>query len=108
MATSTEPQVLVTRNDTDQRFVLDKVGWQGDEAMRPLVSLRVFRLKPEGAYESCATSPALPFLPLDEVTRLLKSGVTMNHTRWGRMIRASVRDELAPRDRRAGEGAAQL
>jgi Uma2 family endonuclease len=70
-------------------------------------SLRVFRLKPDGAYESCAKSPAFPFLPLDEVTRLLKSGATMNHTLWGRMVRAWVRDELAPRDRRAGDAAGQ-
>ena len=63
MATSTEPQVLVTRNDTDQRFVLDNVGWQGDEAKRQLVSLRALPAQAGGGLRVVRDEPRLPLPP---------------------------------------------
>jgi hypothetical protein len=116
MAASTEPPVLVARNDSHQRFVVYNVGWQGHEAMLQLVGDRPIRLAydrgnlelitPSKKHE---TNKGLPgrlvetlteeLEPLNEVTRLLMPGATMNHTRWGRMVRTWVRDELAPRDR---------
>lgn len=62
-------------------------------------SLRVFLLGANGIYQESANSAAFPFLPMDEVARLLREGATMDHSRWGRMVRAWVRDELAPRAR---------
>jgi hypothetical protein len=106
MATGTEPQAQVSRTDTGPRFVLDQVGWQGYERTSQFVGDRPIRLTPDRVTEVCATSSAFPpFLPLDKATRLLKLGSTMNQSRWGRMVREWVRDELPPRDQCAGDEA---
>jgi Uma2 family endonuclease len=68
-------------------------------------SFRVFRLRDDRTYEPCTTSPTFPFLPLDEVVRLLEQGATMDQSRWGRMVRAWVRNELAPRYQRRPDAA---
>ena len=59
--------------------------------------LIVERLRPDGTYEACAHSPAFPFLPLDEVVRLVKEGESMVFAQWGRMVQEWVRNELRPR-----------
>jgi hypothetical protein len=107
MATGTAPQVQVSRTDIGDRQGIDAAPglpelWRFDGE-----SLRVFRHKLDGAFETWATSPVIFFLPLVEVTGLPKLGATMNHTRWWRKVRGWVRDELTSRDRRAGDEAGQ-
>jgi Uma2 family endonuclease len=95
-------EIDITRSSLDRQGIYAALGvpevWRFDGE-----SLRVYRLKPDGAYEACGTSPAFPFFPLVEVARLLKEGATMDHSRWGRMVREWVRHELAPRYRPQGD-----
>jgi Uma2 family endonuclease len=59
--------------------------------------LRVARLQKNGAYRKAAKSRTFPFLPLDEVGRLVTMGTTMVHSRWARLVREWVRKDLVPR-----------
>jgi Uma2 family endonuclease len=89
-------EIDITRSSLDRQGIYAALGvpelWRFDGE-----SLRVFRLRADRTYEPCTASPAFPFLPLDDVVRLLKQGATMDQSRWGRMVRAWVRNDLAPR-----------
>jgi Uma2 family endonuclease len=60
-------------------------------------TLRVSVLQPDGTYADREISPSLPFLPMDEVFRLIALGDGMDHSRWGKLVRAWVREVLVPR-----------
>jgi Uma2 family endonuclease len=89
-------EIDITRSSLDRQGIYAALGvpelWRFDGE-----SLRVFRLRDDGTYEPCTNSPMFPFLPLEDVVRLLKQGATMDQSRWGRMVREWVRNELAPR-----------
>ena len=89
-------EIDITRSSLDRQGIYAALGvpelWRFDGE-----SLRVFRLRDDRTYELCTASPMFPFLPLDEVVRLLKQGATMDQSRWGRIVRAWIRDDLAPR-----------
>lgn len=53
----------------------------------------------DGVYAASETSLAFPFLPMAEVARFVVEDDGTDDTRWGRSVRAWVRDELAPRFR---------
>lgn len=98
-------EIDISRSSLDRMGIYAALGvpeiWRFDGK-----TLRVGRLGEEGTYLPCPSSPALPFLPMDEVVRFLRLAEGMDHSRWGREFRAWVRDELAPRHRGgAGAGA---
>lgn len=57
-------------------------------------TLTALLLQPDGTYRESPTSLALPFVPLAEVLRFQFDHDPRNDTRWGRAVRAWVRDEL--------------
>lgn len=67
-------------------------------------ALRIFLLREDGTYVASASSRHFPFLPVDEMVRLVLEATSMVHTRWGRMIREWIRTELAPRYQGPPEG----
>jgi Uma2 family endonuclease len=89
-------EIDITRSSLDRQGIYAALGvpelWRFDGE-----SLRVLRLRDDRTYEPCTASPTFPFLPLGDVVRLLKQGATMDQSRWGRMVREWVRNELAPR-----------
>ncbi|HMB04478.1 MAG TPA: Uma2 family endonuclease [Isosphaeraceae bacterium] len=99
-------EIDISRSSLDRQAICAALGvpelWRFDGE-----SLRVSRLRADGTYEACATSPAFPFLPLDEVVRFLKQGARINHSRWGRMVREWIRNELVPRYQRRADDAEQ-
>jgi Uma2 family endonuclease len=88
-------EIDITRSSLDRQAIYAVLGvpelWRFDGE-----SLRVSRLRADGTYKACATSPAFPLLPLDEVVRLLKPGATIDHSRWGRMVREWIRTCWSP------------
>jgi Uma2 family endonuclease len=62
-------------------------------------TLDVLLLQADGTYSSCANSSAFPFLPMQEVARRLIEYDLSNDSRWGREVRAWVRNEVGPRFR---------
>lgn len=68
-------------------------------------TLRVAVLRPDGTYAERDSSPSFPFLPLAEVVRLVAMAEGMDHSRWGRQVRAWVREVLVPLHRPPGGGA---
>jgi Uma2 family endonuclease len=99
-------EIDITRSSLDRQAIYAALGvpelWRFHGE-----SLRVSRLRADGTYEACATSPAFPFLPIDEVVRLLKQGATMDHSRWGRMVREWIRNVLVSRYQRRADDAEQ-
>lgn len=65
-------------------------------------TLKALVLGADGAYAVSESSLAFPFLPMSEVARLVIEYDAANDTRWGRSVRAWVRDDLAPRFRAEG------
>lgn len=66
--------------------------------------LRIFVLRDDATYVASASSRHFPFLPVDDMVRLVLKATSMVHTRWGRMIREWIRTELAPRYQGPPEG----
>jgi Uma2 family endonuclease len=62
-------------------------------------SLFILKLQAGGAYAPAEVSGILPFLSPADVARFLRDYDQKNDTRWGRALRAWVREELAPRVR---------
>ena len=52
--------------------------------------LRVYVLQDDGNYAERQSSPAFPFLPLDEVKRFLDRAATTDETSWIRSFRSWV------------------
>ena len=50
-----------------------------------------------GRYDVHETSAAFPFVPIPEVTRWILDSDFTNDTRWGRSLRAWIRNEIVPR-----------
>lgn len=63
-------------------------------------TLSVMLLGPDGAYAESATSATFPYLPMDEVVRFLRDD-EWDDSRWGRALRAWVREVVVPK---AGDG----
>ena len=59
-------------------------------------TLRVETLQPDRTYETVDFSPALPFLPLEEVVNWLERGENIGQTPWLRAFRKWVQTEIAP------------
>ena len=67
-------------------------------------AIEVHVLQADGRYTVQDSSPNFPFLPIDELERLLSAAATMHHTNWARSFRAWVRAQIAPRFEDAGDG----
>jgi Uma2 family endonuclease len=67
-------------------------------------AISVLKLQANGSYAGAEASGVLPFLPMAEVARFLREYKQNDDTRWGIAVRTWVRDELAPRVRRAADG----
>ena len=93
-------EVEISRSALDRMGIYAALGvpevWRFDGE-----TLRVERLQDDRTYVLSATSLSFPFLATDEVVRFLRLAASMDHSEWGRRLRAWVRDELA---RRVGEG----
>lgn len=89
-------EIDITRSSLDRQDIYAALGvpevWRFDAT-----SLQVLILRPDGRYDTAASSRLFPFLPLDDVARRLREGAGMTHSLWGRQVRAWIRDELAPR-----------
>ena len=59
-------------------------------------TLRVVLLQPDGTYAESDVSASFPFVALADVRRLLEENDGTDDTRWGRSVRAWVRDVVAP------------
>jgi Uma2 family endonuclease len=60
-------------------------------------SLRVLERQPDGTYAERDRSPSLPYLPLDEVVRLIREAESLNDDpRWLDQVAQWVRDVLGP------------
>lgn len=57
----------------------------------------VLKLQADGTYATADASGVLPFLPMADVARFLREYDQNNDTRWGRAVRAWVREDLVPR-----------
>lgn len=64
-------------------------------------SLQILLLGNNGKYLESETSASFPFVPIDDVRRLLGEDDGTNDTRWGRSVRAWVRETVLPRYRGA-------
>jgi Uma2 family endonuclease len=89
-------EVDITSSSIDRMGVYAGLGvrevWRTDGA-----TLQVYKLRADGEYEPCSASPALPFVPLDEVLPLLNQHA--NVTDDGELVRlfcAWVRERVAP------------
>jgi Uma2 family endonuclease len=60
-------------------------------------SLTMYRLQPDGQYQSCPESQSFPGLQPSDVLRFLGLGRAMDKTRWARELRDWVRNEFLPR-----------
>ncbi len=60
-------------------------------------SLRILERQPDGTYAGRDRSPALPFLPTEDVVRLLREAEELDdNARWGDRVAQWVRDVLEP------------
>lgn len=90
-------EVEITRSAVDRMAIYAGLGvpevWRHGKK-----SLRVAVLQPDGTYAEQESSPSLPFLPMAEVFRLvsLVEDEGMDHSSWGRLVRAWVRENILP------------
>lgn len=59
-------------------------------------TIRVRELQPDGLYVERGRSPALPFVPLDELATFVSEGSGGDHAAWGRRLRAWIRGTILP------------
>ena len=59
-------------------------------------TLRALQLQTDSTYAERDRSPALPFVPLFELSRFVQKGAGADHASWGRQFRAWVRDVILP------------
>lgn len=59
-------------------------------------TLRIFRLRPDGAYELTEVSPSFPFLPIKEFEEFIDPRPGEDQTSWSKRFRAWVRERVLP------------
>ena len=98
-------EIEISRSILDRLKIYGSLGfpeiWRFDGE-----TLRVERLRPDRTYETINFSPALPFLPLEEIEGWLEKGRNISQTTWIRAFREWVRTEIAPKLSRSAGGIA--
>ncbi|MDB5350655.1 MAG: hypothetical protein JWN86_1902 [Planctomycetota bacterium] len=88
-------EVEITRSAVDRMDIYAGLGvpeiWRHDGS-----TLHVEVLQPDGTYAERASSRSLPFLPMTEVAQFIERGGGMDHSRWGKLVRAWIRETIVP------------
>ncbi len=88
-------EVEITKSAADRMDIYAGLGvpevWRHDGS-----TLRVMVLQPDGTYSERDSSPSLPFLPIAEVARYVDKAADLDHSRWGKLVRAWIREAIVP------------
>lgn len=88
-------EIEVSRDALDRLGIYAALGipeiWRFDGE-----SLRALQLQSDATYAERDRSPALPFVPLIELSRFVQRGAGADHATWGRQFRAWVHDAILP------------